>query len=52
MASGIGIVLIFLEDATLEYVLQFSFPMTNNEAEFEALITGLKLAKKLGTPAL
>ena len=26
--------------------------MTNNEAKYEALIIGLKLAKELGTPAL
>ena len=51
-ASGTGIVLIPPEDATLEYALQFSFPTTNNEAEYEALITGLKLAKELEIPAL
>ena len=51
-ASSIEIVLISPEDVTLEYVLQFSFLVTNNEAEYEALIIGLKLAKELGTPVL
>ena len=47
MASGIEIILISLEDVTLEYALQFSFSATNNEAEYEALIIVLKLAKEL-----
>ena len=51
-ASSTGIVLISLEDAILEYALQFSFPATNNEVEYEALITDLKLAKEIGTPTL
>ena len=52
MASGAEIVLISTKDVTLEYALQFSFPTTNNEVEYEALIIGLKLAKELRTPAL
>ena len=47
MASSAGIVFVSPEDASLEYALQFSFLVTNNEVEYEALITGLKLAKEL-----
>ena len=51
-ASDAEIVFVSLEDASLEYALQFSFLTTNNEAEYEALIIGLKLAKELGISAL
>ena len=30
------------------YALRFDFPATNNEAEYEALIAGLQLARRLG----
>ncbi|XP_052176685.1 uncharacterized protein LOC127790989 [Diospyros lotus] len=45
--SGAGIVLISPEGETLEYSLRFAFPSTNNVAEYEALITGMRIAKKL-----
>ena len=35
-----------------EYALQFSFSTSNNEVEYEALITDLKLAKELKISAL
>ena len=50
--SGVGIVLVSPKEATLEYALQFSFPASNNEAEYEALIIGLKLAKEMKVLAL
>ncbi|XP_071924905.1 uncharacterized protein [Coffea arabica] len=31
------------------YALRFDFPATNNEVEYETLITGLQLTRKLGT---
>lgn len=30
------------------YALRFYFPASNNEAEYEALIAGLQIARKLG----
>ena len=47
MNSDARIVLISLKDATFKYALQFSFSATNNEVKYEALITGLRLAKEL-----
>ncbi|XP_052190043.1 uncharacterized protein LOC127799867 [Diospyros lotus] len=45
--SGAGIVLIPPEGESLEYSLRFAFPSSNNVAEYEALIAGLRLARKL-----
>ncbi|XP_028556944.1 uncharacterized protein LOC110115884 [Dendrobium catenatum] len=44
--SGVraGILLISPQEVTLEYGLRLKFPATNNMAEYEALITWLKLA--------
>jgi len=41
------IVLIPPEGDALEYSLRFAFPSSNNEAEYEALIAGMRLAQKL-----
>ena len=46
--AGAGILFHGPREIKLEYALQFTFPLTNNEAEYEAMITGLKLAKELG----
>ncbi|XP_057506540.1 uncharacterized protein LOC130789741 [Actinidia eriantha] len=43
-----GVVLKSPEGATFEQCLRFGFPVTNNEAEYEALIAGLRSASKLG----
>jgi ribonuclease HI len=32
----------------LSYVLQIHFPTTNNIAEYEALLHGLRIAKEIG----
>ena len=45
---GAGIVLTSPKDDRLEYALQIHFKASNNIAEYEALIHGLKLAKELG----
>ncbi|XP_057464946.1 uncharacterized protein LOC130754714 [Actinidia eriantha] len=46
--TGVGVVLKSLEGATFEQCLRFGFPAMNNEAEYEALIAGLRSASKLG----
>ena len=45
--GGAGVVLISLKKETLKYVVRLQFPVTNNEVEYEALLTGLSLAKAL-----
>ena len=46
--GGIGIVLQLPEEEHLEYAFRLQFNTTNNEAEYEALLQGLELAKSLG----
>jgi hypothetical protein len=46
--AGAGVVLIPPEGDMLKYVIQIEFPATNNTAEYEGLVTGLRLAKELG----
>jgi ribonuclease HI len=46
--AGAGVVLIPPECDMLKYVIQIEFPATNNIAEYEGLVTGLRLAKELG----
>jgi hypothetical protein len=46
--AGAGVVLIPPEGDMLKYAIQIEFPATNNIAEYEGLVTGLQLAKKLG----
>uniref|UniRef100_A0A2N9ESH3 Uncharacterized protein n=1 Tax=Fagus sylvatica TaxID=28930 RepID=A0A2N9ESH3_FAGSY len=46
--SGAGVVLISPEKDKFEYALQLRFRATNNEAEYEALLAGLKLSKSMG----
>jgi ribonuclease HI len=43
-----GVVLIPSEGDMLKYVIQIKFSTTNNIAEYEGLVTGLRLAKELG----
>ncbi|GAV91531.1 rve domain-containing protein/RVT_3 domain-containing protein [Cephalotus follicularis] len=45
--SGAGLVLTSPDGWTLEYALRFKFKATNNEAEWEALVAGLTIAKHL-----
>ena len=40
-------ILTSLDRVVAEYALHFQFPVFNNEAEYEALITGLRMAKDL-----
>ena len=50
--GGAGVVLISPEKETLKYTVRLQFAVTNNEAEYEALLTGLSLAKALGAKNL
>ncbi|GAV68133.1 RVT_3 domain-containing protein [Cephalotus follicularis] len=45
--SGAGLVLTSPDGWNLEYTMRFGFKATNNEAEWEALIAGLTIAKHL-----
>ena len=44
--------LISLEREILKYAVRLQFSATNTEAEYEALLTGLSLAKALGAKNL
>ena len=46
--SGVSLVLQGPHEAKVSYVLKFGFTASNNEAEYEALIAGLKLTKDTG----
>ena len=46
--AGLGLVLISPEGDIIQQAIKCGFKATNNEAEYEALITGLMLAKDMG----
>ncbi|XP_020192361.1 uncharacterized protein [Aegilops tauschii subsp. strangulata] len=46
--SGAGVVLVCPKGDQLSYVLQIHFDSSNNEAEYEALLYGLRMAISLG----
>jgi ribonuclease HI len=51
--AGLGVVLISPQGDKLEYVMQMSFPQaSSNEAEYEALLHGMRLAKACGATRL
>jgi ribonuclease HI len=50
--SGLGIVLISPEGEMLEQAVRLGFGASNNEAEYEALLHGLRAAKRLGADFL
>ncbi|VFQ79595.1 unnamed protein product [Cuscuta campestris] len=47
-SCGAGIVLITPEKFRIYYAIRFQFRVSNNEAEYEALINGLKILSKMG----
>ena len=47
-AGGVGVVIRTLEGDKIECMIRLHFPTTNNEAEYEALVAGLDLAKAAG----
>ncbi|GJT54918.1 reverse transcriptase domain-containing protein [Tanacetum coccineum] len=46
--SGAGLILTNPEGMEFTYALRFEFTTTNNEAEYEALIAGLRIAARMG----
>lgn len=46
--SGAGLILTKPEGIEFTYALRFEFTVTNNEAEYEALIAGLRIAIRMG----
>ncbi|GJX23464.1 reverse transcriptase domain-containing protein [Tanacetum coccineum] len=50
--SRAGLILINPEGAEFTYALRFRFEATNNEAEYEALIAGLRIAEQMGVKNL
>ncbi|GJR37271.1 reverse transcriptase domain-containing protein [Tanacetum coccineum] len=50
--SGAGLILTNPEGAEFTYAMRFRFEATNNEAEYEALIVGLRIAEQMGVKNL
>jgi ribonuclease HI len=50
--AGAGVLLISPKSGQLKYVLQIFWKVSNNEAEYEALLHGLRLAASLGIKRL
>ena len=50
--GGVGVFFISPKGEQLKYVLQILFEVSNNEAEYEALLHGLSLAVSLGIERL
>ncbi|GKA11495.1 reverse transcriptase domain-containing protein [Tanacetum coccineum] len=50
--SGAGLILTNAEGAEFTYAMRFRFEATNNEAEYEALIAGLRIAEQMGVKNL
>jgi len=50
--AGAGVFFISLDRKQLKYVLQILWPATNNEAEYEALLHGLRVVVSLGIKCL
>ena len=51
-AGGAGVVLLSPEGDVVEYMVRLDFPTTNNEAEYEALVAGLNLARAAGATSV
>ena len=50
--SGAGVIIESNQGIQVELSLKFGFPASNNQAEYEALLAGLKLAKEVETKKL
>ena len=51
-AGGAGVILLSPEGDVVECMIRLDFPTTNNEAEYEALVTGLDLARAAGATSI
>nr|GEU87957.1 reverse transcriptase domain-containing protein [Tanacetum cinerariifolium] len=49
---GAGLVLISITKIEYTYALRLNFESTNNQAEYKALLAGLRIAKKIGVQSL
>ncbi|GKG26251.1 reverse transcriptase domain-containing protein, partial [Tanacetum coccineum] len=47
---GAGLILTSPEGTEFTYALRFQFRASNNEAEYKALIAGLRIAAEMGVP--
>ena len=45
--GGVSVIVTLPEKDVLKYGVQLQFPVTNNEAEYEVILTSLKIAKVL-----
>ncbi|OMO89413.1 Integrase, catalytic core [Corchorus capsularis] len=50
--AGAGVLLISLDSQEFQYCLTFGYSLSNNAAEYEALIAGLEMAVRLGVEEL
>ena len=50
--GGVGIIIVAPNGEILRYGVQLKFPATNNEAEYEGILMGLRLGKALGVKNL
>ena len=50
--GGVEVVITTPDGEVLKYGVQLKFPATNNEAEYEGILTGLRLGKALGAKNL
>ena len=50
--GGVGVVITTPDGEILKYGVQLRFPATNNEAEYEGILTGLRLGRALGAKNL
>ena len=50
--SGVGLVLVSPEGITIEKSLRLGFSATNNEAEYEALLEGMTMVRRIGGKAV
>ncbi|GJW54905.1 reverse transcriptase domain-containing protein [Tanacetum coccineum] len=50
--SGVGLILTNPKGEEFTYALRFEFDASNNEAEYEALMAGLRIAKQMGVENL